>query len=162
MKTAGIGFKVLLCVALCAGVAFVSDAGAATLAPSARTAKSAGHRGGVSSHIVLRSHKLVSGSTEHGTLVIGNSTGRPIRWSCGYLEVQLTNAHWPLEIHPTPCSPHGKILRVGTTRLPFTLRASQVVCQGSCKPLPPGTYHTQVLAGPAVAHPGPRTVHVVA
>ena len=160
MERASVGFKVVLSVALCAGFAFASHAGAATTGAPARTTKTSGHHG-VSSHIVLHSHKLVSGSSESGTLVIGNNTGRPIRWSCAYLEVQLTNSHWPLEIHPTPCA-RDKTLHVGTTRLHFTLWARQVVCQPSCKPLPPGTYYTKMLTGPAVAHPGARTVHVVA
>jgi hypothetical protein len=162
MKTSSVWFKALLLVAVFAGVASASRVGAATaIVATARTKQSAVHQGGgVSSHIVLPSHSLVSGRSEHGTLVIGNSTGRAIRWNCAYLEVQLTNAHRPLEMHPTPCGP-ARTLHVGTTRLAFTLWASQNVCEASCKALPPGTYHTQVFPGvPAVVHPAAIAVHV--
>ena len=82
-------------------------------------------------------------------------------WKCPYFEVQLTNAKWPLELHPTPCGP-ARTLHVGTTRLPFTLRASHTAGDGSWKPLPPGTYLTQLFPAPKAAHPLPITVHVVA
>jgi hypothetical protein len=164
MKPSSVWFKALLLVAVFAGLASASQVGAATtIVASSRTETSPGHHGGgVSSHIVLPSHTLVSGANERGTLVIGNHTGRPIRWNCAYLEVQLTNAHRPLEMHPTPCGP-ARTLHVGTTRLRFTLWASQNVCEGSCKALPPGTYHTRVFPGvPAVVHPAAIAVRVVA
>jgi len=136
-----------------AGLASGSAVGATT---------SVKHATGVLSHIELTSTTLVSGATERGTLVIDNNTGKAIRWDCPYLEVQLTNAHFPLEIHPTPCPQPAKTLHVGTTRLPFSLRAGQTVCEGSCKLFPPGVYHTQVFAAPNVANPPAITVHVVA
>lgn len=142
MKTSSRWFKVLLVIAALAGFASASQAGAAT--------------GGVSAHIVLPNNSLVPGGSERGTLVIANQTGRPIRWGCFYLEVQLTNAQWPLYEHPTPCG-RTRTLAVGTTRLRFTLRATH-----ASKPLPPGTYNTQLLAAPKVLHPNPITVHVVA
>jgi hypothetical protein len=165
MNTPKVWFKALLLVAVLAAIAPACQMGAETATVgSARTQKSAGHQGGgVSSHIVVRSDTLVSGRSEPGTLVIANHTGRPIHWSCAYLEVQLTNAHHPLELHPTPCSPRGKTFRVGTTRLAFTLWARHNVCEGSCQALPPATYHTQLLPGlPAVVHPRAITVQVVA
>ena len=151
MNTSSARFKVALpVVVLLFGIALASGAGAAD------------HTTGVaSSHVVLPSDTLVSGATERGALVIVNGTGRPIHWDCPYLEVQLTNAHWPLEVHPTPCPQPAQTLPVGTTRLPFSLRAGQTVCEGSCKSFPPGTYHTQVFAGPNVPNPPAITVHVV-
>jgi hypothetical protein len=163
MRRSSVGFKRVLLVAVIAGVVAAGQAGAATATSSASLAKkSAGHGGGVSSHIVLPAVTLVAGATERGTLVIGNSTGHTIHWDCAYLEVQLTNAHWPLRMHPTPCSSRGETFRVGTTRLRFTLWASYSAPDGTWKPLPPGTYRTQLLAAPNVVHPNPITVHVVA
>ena len=154
MKPAKVGVKALVLVAVIAG-------GATAIAASSRTASAAGH-GGVSSHFVLPSQTLVSGAAERGTLVIANNTGHPIQWICGYLEVQLTNAHQPLELHPTPCRP-SRTLPVGSTRLRFNLRASRTVCGRTCPALPPGTYRTQLFPGlPVAVHPNPITVRVVA
>jgi hypothetical protein len=151
MNTSNARFRVTLqVVVLLFGIAFASGAGAADHTT-----------GAASSHVVLPLDTLVSGATERGTLVIVNGTGRPIRWDCPYLEVQLTNAHWPLEVHPTPCPQPARTLAVGTTRLPFSLRAGQTVCEGSCKSFPAGTYHTQEFAGPDVPNPPAITVHVV-
>ena len=144
MSPTTVRFRALLLVSMIAGLAAASPAVGATEAAS--------HGSGVSSHFVLPAHTLVSGATERGTLVVGNHTGHAIQWNCGYLEVQLVNAHHPLAIHPTPCAP-GKTFPVGTTRLRFTLRAA----------LPPGTYRTELFPGlPAVVHPNPITVRVVA
>ena len=159
MKTSSVGFRALLLIAVCAGAAGASRVGAATVVPSRST--TAAQRHGVSSRIDLPSGTLVSGASERGTLVIANHTGHPVHWDCAYLEVQLTNARWPLERHPTPCGP-TRTLPVGTTRLHFTLRASRAVCERSCTALPPGTYRTQLLAAPPFVHPPAVKVHVVA
>jgi hypothetical protein len=73
------------------------------------------------SHPVLTSDTLVSGASEHGSLVIVNNTGRAIPWNCPYVEVQLTNARWGLEVHPILCPEPAKTLQLGTTRLAFSL-----------------------------------------
>ena len=76
MKTAGIGFKVLLCVALCAGVAFVSD-GAPRRShrpPERRNPRETTVACPRTSCCVPQAGFRLD---EHGTLVIGNSTGRP-------------------------------------------------------------------------------------
>ena len=165
MRPSNVWYKALLLVAV-AGIAAASRVGAATASVvSSRVAIAVAPRGGgATSHIALSSATVVSGASAHGNLVVVNDTGRPIHWACAYLEVQLTNPRWPLEVHPTPCSLHGKTLRVGTTRLGFTLWASRGVCAPSCtsRPLPPGTYQTQILSGPPVAHPAAITVRVVA
>jgi hypothetical protein len=165
MKSMSVWFRAVLLIAVLAGGAAACAAGAATTtgapAPSTTSKSAARHGRGVSSHIRV-SDSLVSGAAERGTLVVVNHTARPIHWSCGYFDVQLTNAHFPLEIHPTPCSLRGKTFRVGSTRLPFTLRASQIVCEGACRALPPGTYRTQVFAAPPFIHPPAVTVHVTA
>jgi hypothetical protein len=123
---------------------------------------------------VLQSDTLVSGANEHGELVIENNTGRPVvvAQSClSMLEVQLTNAQRPLALHPTPLCSSATTLPVGITRLPFTLYASQTVClipNGSnanpsfCKPLPAGTYSTQLFPDLNIPNPPAVTVHVVA
>jgi hypothetical protein len=153
MKPTKVRVKALLLVAVVA-------AGATTIAASSSTASAAGPSG-VSSHFVLPAHTLASGAAEQGTLVIANQTGHPLQWNCGYLEVQLTNAHQPLELHPTPCRP-SRTLPVGTTRLRFHLRASRTVCQGTCPALPPGTYRTHLFPGlPTAVHPNPISVRVV-
>ena len=161
MKTSSVGFKALLLIAVCAGSACASRVGAAPTNGAPRLKTTSARHHGVSSRIGLASRALVSGASEHGTLVIANHTGHPVRWDCAYLEVQLTNAHWPLERHPTPCGP-TRTLPVGTTRLHFTLRASRAVCERSCTALPPGTYGTQLLVAPPFVHPPAVKVHVVA
>jgi len=161
MKTSRVWFTAVLLVAICAGVAAASYGGATATVVRASVTKSGGRQGThTSSHIVLLSNLLVSGANERGTLVISNKTGRPIVWKCAYLEVQLTNTQWPLEVHPTPCGPN-RTLQVGTTRFRFTLWASHSAGT-TMKPLPPGKYHTQLLVGLPVAHPAPLAVHVVA
>ena len=144
-----------------AGVAAANQAGA-TAAVVRRHGRSAATQpaGQTSSHIVLPSATLASGASERGTFVISNETSHPIIWRCAYLEVQLTNEQHPLYRHPTPCGP-DRTLRIGTTRLRFTLRASRPVGK-TVQPLPPGKYHTQLLNGLPVARPGPRAVQVVA
>ena len=163
MSTSSVRRKAMLIVVMVAGVTSANPAGGATaiVAPSLITKSAQPHSGRVSSHFVLPAHRLVAGAHERGTLVIANSTGRPLRWNCGYLEVQLTNAQWPLELHPTPCGP-GRTIPVGTTRLRFTLWAAHDR-HGSWKPLPPGTYRTRLFPGlPAAVHPNPITVAVAA
>ncbi len=134
-----------------AGGAATARRPSATTFPATRPAA----KHDVLSHIVLTSPTLASGESERGTLVIVNRTAHPIHWACGYLQVQLVNATHKLEVHPTPCSLEGKTFPVGTTRLPFTVRAGQVVCEGSCAAFPPGEYHTQLFSGPNDVHPGP-------
>jgi len=116
---------------------------------------------------------LLSGASEQGELVIENNTGRPVVWSRGCLsiEVQLTNAQYPLALHPIPICFSARTLPVGIAKLPFTLHASETVCQlpsgaaanaGFCKPLPAGTYSTQLFPDSDIPNPPAVTVHVVA
>jgi hypothetical protein len=125
---------------------------------------------GVTSHLVLHTDTLLSGSSEPGVLVVDNNSGRPISAGCLRIEVQLVNAALPLELHPTPACLAAN-LAAGETRLPFTLKATQTVCSvpqgavadaGDCQPLRPGTYRTQLLPGLNIPGPSPITVHVVA
>jgi len=126
---------------------------------------------GVSSHIVLHSDTLVSGAEEQGLLIIDNNTEQPVLAGClSIIEVQLTNSELPLVLHPTPFCTSGTV-PVGITRLSFSLHASQTVCQvpngaianaSFCKPLPPGTYSTQLYPGLNIPYPPVVTVHIVA
>jgi hypothetical protein len=107
---------------------------------------------------------------ERGVLVIDNNSGRQVSAGCRRIEVQLVNSQMPLELHPTPFCPPAS-LPVGTTRLPFTLKGSDTVCEApngatanasDCKPLPPGRYRTQLYPGLNISYPPGVPVQVVA
>jgi hypothetical protein len=124
----------------------------------------------VSSRVVLSSNTLVSGMNEQGVLVIENHSGRQISAGCLRIEVQLVSSQSPLELHPTPFCPPATV-PVGTTRLPFTLKGSETVCEvpngatanpSYCKPLPPGGYRTELYPGVNIPYPPGVPVRVVA
>jgi hypothetical protein len=175
------GILLLLGVSACSAPGRVVSSGdSKTVTRSVGTTDPSGGPG-VTSHLVLPADTLLSGSSEQGVLVVENNSGRPISAGClrigaatpeGHvvIEVQLVNAHWPLELHPTPACLYGS-LPPGQTRLPFTLHAAQTVCSvppgaignpGDCEPLPPGTYRTQLLPELSIPDPSPITVQVVA
>lgn len=163
------------CIPLLLGVGACSAGGSAALrghsqATTEGVAVTRSHGAtGMSSHIVLHSNMLVSGTNEQGVLAIENNSGRSISAGCLRIEVQLVTSQTPLEVHPTPsCSP--ATLPIGPTRLPFTLTASQTVCQvpngatanaSYCKPLPPGIYRTQLYPGLNIPYPPTVRVQVV-
>jgi hypothetical protein len=164
----------LLGVSACSAGTSVATIGHLKSATGTSSVTNSQHSTGESSHIVLQSDTLVSGANEQGVLVIENNTRRPVvvAQSCwSMLEVQLTNAQRPLALHPTPLCSSAATLPVGITRLPFTLHASQTVClipngatanAGFCKPLPAGTYSTQLFPDLNIPNPPAVTVHVVA
>jgi hypothetical protein len=124
--------------------------------------------GGISARIVLSTHTLVAGSTEPGTFVIENATGAPVRLTTGGpvackpgWTVILTNNMLPQEAaSSSSCDSQPMVVRVGETRLPFTLLSDYQTCsetghaQGTLTPacgkdakgldasppLPPGEY----------------------
>jgi hypothetical protein len=163
------------CIPLLLGIASCSASGSvASGAHSQGATEGVGASGshaptGVSSHIVLLSDVLISGTNEQGVLLIENDSGRSIPAGCTRIEVQLVNSQMPLEVHPTPACPPA-MLPVGITRLPFTLNASQTVCavpsgavatSSDCKPLPAGSYRTQLYQGLNIPDPPAVTVQVV-
>jgi hypothetical protein len=122
----------------------------------------------VFARIELPSSTLVAGSTERGTLVIENGTRAPLRLTTGGTlackpgwTVILTNQQLPQEAaFPSSCDALPMVVRVGETRLPFTLRSDYQACSESGRaqdaltpmcvkdatgldtspPLPPGEY----------------------
>ena len=155
---------ILLGVSACSADTSVTTIGHPKSASRTISVTDSQHSRGESSHIVLPSDVLVSGASEQGELVIENNTGRPVVWPQGCLgiEVQLTNAQHPLALHPIPICFSARTLPVGITRLPFTLHASETVCQvpsGAtanarfCKPLPAGTYSTQLFPDSNIPNP---------
>jgi hypothetical protein len=123
---------------------------------------------GVSGRIELRSPTLVAGSTEPGTFIVENNTGGPLTLTEGGpvacepdWTVILTSPALPQEAAFTDsCLPRPMVVRVGETRLPFTLRSDYQTCSESghaqdaltppcakdangrdtSPPLPPGEY----------------------
>jgi hypothetical protein len=167
----GVGVVSIFLVGL-AGCSSGSVSSTNTTRSTAKTVPTLGshHPTGVSSHLVLPSDELRSGLNEQGVVVIDNDSGRPVSAGCLRIEVQLVSTEMPLQLHPTPSCPPGT-LSPGITRLPFTLKAYQTVClvpdgaigdPGDCKPLPPGTYRTQLLPGLNIPDPPAVTVRVVA
>ena len=160
----------LLGFGACSASRSVASGGHSQIATEGVVATGGHSRTGVSARVVLRSNTLVAGLDEQGVLVIENNSGREISAGCLRVEVQLVNAKRPLELHPTPSCP-AATLPIGTTRLPFTLKGSETVCEvpdgatanaSYCKPLPPGGYRTELYPGVNIPYPPGVPVQVVA
>jgi hypothetical protein len=137
--------------------------------------------GPISSHIELSRRSVNAGETIAATLVVDNRTGRAVRLVDGRgcaakIAIALGNEKIPPQVSFFKnCGGSPTVIRVGESRLPFTVRSTYSGCatgpgaiavptclpSGGLPPLPPGEYRaTLVDSSTQLPSPPPIPVEV--
>jgi hypothetical protein len=121
--------------------------------------------GPITSRIELSQRSLHAGETIAATLVIDNPTGSPVRLVASHgcatkIAIALGNDKIPPQVSFfKDCGGNPTVIRVGESRLPFTVRSTYSGCasgpgpigvptclpSGAVPPLPPGEYRATLV-----------------